>query len=102
KFGNAVKLTGSNSLVAIADSASLDLSSGMTLEAWVRATSFASSQTIVTKERSGGKFPYGLELDSGVTTAYANTSSFTSVDDIASLPLSTGKFVASTYDGTTL
>src|SRR4051812_40567260 len=35
KYGGALSFNGTSSLVSIADSASLDLSSGMTLEAWV-------------------------------------------------------------------
>jgi hypothetical protein len=102
KYGSAVSLNGTSSLVTIPDSASLDLSSGMTLEAWVRATSFASSQTLVAKERPGGGFPYGVELDNGVPAGYARTSSFTSATGTAALPTATWKYVAVTYDGSAL
>ena len=76
KYGGAAQLNGTSGLVKVPDSPSLDLSSGMTLEAWVRPTSFSASQTLIAKERPGGGFPYGLELDNGVPTAYADTGTF--------------------------
>lgn len=63
QYGGAAQLNGTSALVRVADSTSLDLSTGMTLEAWVRPTSFSASQTLIAKERAGGGFPYGLELD---------------------------------------
>src|SRR5258707_447353 len=36
KTGNSLRFNGANSLVTVADNASLDLTTGMTLEAWVR------------------------------------------------------------------
>jgi hypothetical protein len=102
KYGGAVSLNGTSSIVVVPDSASLDLTSGMTLEAWVRATSFSSSQTLIAKERPGGGFPYGLELDSGVTSGYASGSTFGRASASGALPLKTWEFVAVTYDGTTI
>ena len=43
KFGNALSFNGSNALVSIADSASLDLTTGMTLEAWVNPSATSSA-----------------------------------------------------------
>src|SRR5712691_1746630 len=102
KYGGAVSFNGTSSLVTVPDSASLDLSSGLTLEAWVRATSFAPSQTLIAKERPGGGFPYGVELDNGVPTGYVSTSAFSGASSASSLPKVTWKFVAVTYDGSTL
>ena len=70
KYGGAAQLNGTSGLVKVPDTPSLDLSSGMTLEAWVRPTSFSASQTLIAKERPGGGFPYGLELDNGIPSAY--------------------------------
>ncbi len=41
KFGNALSFNGTNARVNVNDSSSLDLTTGMTLEAWVRPTSRA-------------------------------------------------------------
>ena len=41
KFGGALSFNGSNSLVNVADAASLDLSKSMTLEAWVKPSALA-------------------------------------------------------------
>ncbi|MDP9492145.1 MAG: hypothetical protein M3P42_08130, partial [Actinomycetota bacterium] len=38
RFGAALSFDGTNDAVVVADSASLDLTSGMTVEAWVRPT----------------------------------------------------------------
>src|SRR5437660_5494713 len=89
KYGGAVSLNGTNASVTVPDSASLDLTGGMTLEAWVRSTSFAASQTLIAKERPGGGFPYGIELDNGVPNGYG---SFGSATGSAAVPLTTWKF----------
>ena len=38
KFGNALSFNGTSALVTVADANSLDLTTGMTLEAWVNPT----------------------------------------------------------------
>ena len=102
KYGGAVRLDGTSASVTVPDAASLDLTTGMTLEAWVRATSFGASQTLIAKERAGGGFPYGLELDNGVPTAYATTGSFAGASGSSAVPLAAWRFVAATYDGSAL
>src|SRR5262245_20458529 len=55
KNGGALSFNGSNSSVSIPNSSSLTLSSGMTLEAWVRPTALGGSwRTVLFKEKSGG------------------------------------------------
>jgi hypothetical protein len=55
RFGRALSFNGSNSLVSVGDSNSLDLTDGMTLAAWVYPTTQASDfKSIITKEMSGG------------------------------------------------
>ena len=51
RFGRALSFLGSGDLVRVRDSASLDLTTGMTLEAWVNPGSGSGYQTIVMKER---------------------------------------------------
>src|SRR4051794_2427229 len=104
RFGNGVAFNGSSSLAQVAESASLDLSTGMTLSAWVKASSGQTgSHTLVAKTRAGGGFPYGLEVSSGKPQGFARMSSGRST---ATGPdaLTAGRwvFVAVTYDGSTI
>ena len=50
--GGALSFDGVDDLVTVADAGSLDLTTGMTLEAWVRPTAGGSWRTVVTKEQS--------------------------------------------------
>ena len=43
RFGNALSFNGTNAYVTVPDSASLDLTNGMTLETWVRPTTLAAA-----------------------------------------------------------
>ncbi|MFY9973341.1 MAG: LamG-like jellyroll fold domain-containing protein, partial [Chromatiaceae bacterium] len=64
KFGGALSFNGTNSLVTVPDSASLDLTQGLTLSAWAYPTTWASSwQNVLLKERSGG-LVYALNASS--------------------------------------
>jgi len=64
KFGRALSFNGTNSLVTVSDSNSLDLTSAMTLSAWVYPTSWASGwKNLIMKERSGG-LAYTLNANS--------------------------------------
>jgi len=63
RFGKALKFDGLNDLVTINDSASLDLSTGMTLQAWVYPTGWMDGwRTVMMKEQSeqAGQQVYAL------------------------------------------
>ena len=104
--GGALNFDGINDLVTVQDAASLDLTTGMTLEAWVRPTAGTSWRTVVTKEQSNN-LAYGLfsnsdgAYPSGLVSIGSNP-----IQDIArgssALPGSTWTHVASTYDGSQL
>ena len=102
KFAGAARFDGTSARVNVPDASSLDMTAGVTLEAWVRPTVLAPSQTVIAKERAGGGFPYGLELDNGVPSAYIVASSNAVARATSALPLSTWSFLAATYDGSTL
>ena len=106
RYGSALSFDGVNDLVTIADAASLDLTTGMTLEAWVRPTTLSGWRTVVIKEVNGG-LVYALYAhdDAPRPAAYARIAGKSLTDTTggpASLPLNTWTHLAATYDGTTL
>ena len=104
RFINALLFNGTNARVNVPDSASLDLTTGMTVEAWVKPTVVSGWQTAVVKEQSGD-LVYGI---------YANTSNnrpeaqvfvggaIRSVDGTAQLPVGVWTHLAASYDGAAL
>jgi chitodextrinase len=104
RFGNALSFNGLNSVVRVADSASLDLSSAMTLSAWIRpAASQSGWRTILQRQvdayflnasnsagplrpSGGGTIGGGTPWLSGPTAS----------------PVGTWTHVALTYDGAAL
>ena len=86
-------------MVTINDSASLDLTSGMTLEAWVNPKTLGGWRDIIFKDTDiyflMGSTPQG-QPDLGGSFASAN------VYGTAALATNTWTHVAGTYDGTTM
>jgi O-glycosyl hydrolase/predicted secreted protein len=106
KFGAAASFDGSNDRIDVADSNSLDLTSGMTLEAWVRPTANSGYRTVVLKEVSGelAYSLYAADSDHGTRPSgwvrIAGTSRY--ADGTGSVPLNTYSHVAVTYNGSAL
>src|SRR3990172_2242936 len=103
RFGGALSFNGAINLVTVNDSNLLDLTTGMTLEAWVQPTALSGWRTVVIKERPGN-LAYAL---------YANTTSNRPSSEIATpgnvdargsaqLPLNSWSHLAATYNGSTL
>src|SRR3954470_19192301 len=91
-------------MATVADSSSLDLTSGMTLEAWVKPAAVASDwSTVVLKERPGG-LAYSLYAFDGSgkpPAAYIDRSGTDyAAKGTAALPLNAWSFLTGTYDGT--
>jgi hypothetical protein len=104
KQGSALTYDGSNDYVTIPDAASLDLTTGMTVEAWVRPTAGGRAwRQAVLKETSGG-LAYGLYAfdDAGLPDGYLSTGSEFGVPGPSALPLNAWSHIATTYDGTAL
>ena len=103
KFGNALVFNGTNSVVTIPDSASLHLTSGMTLEAWVNPSTVNGAWRDVIYK---GNDNYFLEGTSNPSSVPAGGSTIGSSDDAiyatAALTPTTWTHLALTYDGTTL
>jgi hypothetical protein len=104
--GAALSFNGSNAWVTVPDSASLDLTTGMTLEAWVRPTQLDSWATAVLKETSGA-LVYGLYASSDTGQASGNVfpvgqSADKFVRGTSATPVNVWTHLAATYDGATL
>ena len=103
KFGDALSFNGTSSLVTIPDSASLQLSSGMTLEAWVDPSTVnanwrdvmykANDDFYLEATSTNGSFP-----DAGLIAGGTYADAF----GTAKLTASTWAFLTETYDGSTL
>lgn len=113
KFGGALQFTGStNSMVTIQNSPSLDLTKGMTLEAWVDPSSLNSSDegwsAAISKDHQNSinDISYALYAANGTGTPPAvhilrNGHDY-GVQGTSNLSLNTWTFLAATYDGSTL
>jgi hypothetical protein len=105
KFGAALSFDGAGDWVTVADAPALDLTTSMTLEAWVFPTAASGWRTVVIKEAPGGQ-AYGLySYDNAPRPAvYLNTGQPVDVwaNGTTNLPLNTWSHLAATYDGVTL
>ncbi|MGW0482558.1 LamG-like jellyroll fold domain-containing protein [Nonomuraea sp. NPDC003214] len=103
KFGKALAFDGSSSWVTVADSASLRLTTGMTLEAWIRPETVTSWRTVIMKQY-GTDLAYTLSAGSYTDRPHAviHTTGEVGAGGTASLPLNTWSHLAATYDGATL
>ena len=110
RFGGALSFDGVNDLVTVADHASLDLTTAMTLEAWVRPTNFNGWETVLLKE-AGTDLAYSIYADNNGNDSggprrpaawIRQGSTSYSTAGAAQLPLNTWTHLASTYDGATL
>ncbi|HLA71165.1 MAG TPA: Ig-like domain-containing protein [Steroidobacteraceae bacterium] len=106
KFGAAASFDGTNDRIDVADSNTLDLTAGMTLEAWVRPTANSSYRTIVLKEVPGelAYSLYAADSDHGARSSgwirVANVSRF--ADGTSNLPLNVYSHIAVTFNGAAL
>ena len=104
RFGGALSFDGVNDWVTVADANSLDLSTGMTLSAWVNpAAGGATWRTALMKERTGG-LSYALygNSDTGQPSGHVSTPFESSAKGTAGLPVGVWSHLAATYDGVTL
>jgi beta-lactam-binding protein with PASTA domain/Ca2+-binding RTX toxin-like protein len=123
KIGKALSFDGANDWVTVTDTTGspLDLTTGMTLEAWVKPTAMAGWETIVMKERGGlgtGLLSYALYAHDGAGEVPAQPNSFAGpagylrvtpvnsttdqgVRQATHVPLTLGAWthIATTYDG---
>jgi hypothetical protein len=100
KYGGALSFDGTNDYVTVPDSASLDLGSTMTMEAWVRPTASSGWRTVLLKE-SPTDLAYALYSASGTNRPSVWVDGASSVGT-AALTTSAWSHVAATYNGSRL
>ena len=104
KFGGALSFDGVNDIVTVADANSLDLTNGMTLEAWVRPSVLSGWRTVLLKERPGGLV---YALYGNADTNRPSVHSFVGASEFdtrgtAQVAANAWTHVAATYDGLNL
>ena len=110
KYGGALSFNGTNSWVTVADAAALDLTTGMTLQAWVFPTAAGTAtywSNVIIKERTNGEiFNLYADTESGAPSAYivksASPNAPVGVHGNARVPLNAWTHLAATYDSSTL
>ena len=104
KFGAALSFDGGD-VVNVPDSSSLDLTTAMTLEAWVRPTALGTSwRTVVFKEQPG-YYAYSLYASTGTGVPSGNAMIAGTDRDVraaSALTANTWTHLAATYDGAAL
>jgi hypothetical protein len=103
RYGRALTFDGVNDWVTVADAAPLDLTTGMTLEAWVRPTVVSRWRTVLIKEQAGN-LTYALYANTDANRPSANFFAGVERDVLgtAQLAANTWTHLATTYDGTNL
>jgi hypothetical protein len=103
--GNAINFNGTNAVITIPENSSLDITSAITLEAWVYATKNSSVQDVVSKSsntiNTGYIFP---RTDDGWahTVFYLNVAGGWKTLSVAYPSLNAWHHLAATYDGATM
>jgi hypothetical protein len=105
KFGRALSFNGKDSIATVPDDPALHLTTGMTLEAWVRPAGATDWRTVLLKE-SQGRIGYALYGNSGpnndVPSVRTTIGTDTGVNGTTDLDPNQWTHLAATYDGTTL
>lgn len=109
RYGGALSFDGIDDWVTVDDAPDLDLTTGMTLEAWVYPTALGggSWRNVLIKERAGGEI-YNLYANANTDSptvfvvAAAQPNSPIDLRGTTTLPLNTWSHLAATYDGTAL
>ncbi len=107
KFSGALFFDGENDWVTVNDADTLDLSSTLTLEAWIYPTNVTDWRSILVKEQEGQPSAYGLFAANGLAPSPAGKVYLTNgvnerLYGAAPLARNTWSHIAFTYDGETM
>ncbi len=98
KYGKALSFNGSG-LVTISDSNTLDLTTGMTLEAWVYPTTTSSQWKDIIYKANDMYYLEGSSTQSGAPATGGAFGANANLYGTAPLPINTWSHLAATYDG---
>ena len=103
KFGGALSFNGTSAWVTVNDAASLDLTTGMTIEAWVKPSTLTGWRSVVTKEAPGG-LAYALYSGNNASrpAGYLHINDDIAVSGTTAMVANVWTHLAVTYDGTTV
>jgi hypothetical protein len=104
KNGGGLSFNGTSNYVQVADSASLDLTTGMTLEAWVNPSALGTTWRTVLFKAQGSNMVYSLYANQDTTrpVGQVNIGGEKNAVGTAALALNTWSHIAVTYDGSAL
>jgi hypothetical protein len=102
RFGQALSFDGVNDLVSVNDANSLDLTNGLTLEAWINPTALSGWQSVILKPTTNS-LSYGLYANGSLPRPSLTLGIGSDIDTpgVSPLPLNTWTHLAATFDGTT-
>jgi glucose/arabinose dehydrogenase len=105
RYGSALNFDGVDDRVVVADANSLDLTNGMTLEAWVRPTAAGGVWRTVVAKNAPGTIAYNLYANRNTNRPAIEVNlggRLRTTNGVTQLPLNTWSHVAATYDGANL
>jgi PKD repeat protein len=106
KFGRALSFNGTSSFVTVNNSPSLNLSAGLTLEAWVYPTATTAAwRPVIFKPYDSSQISYVLQGLTPTQTKVPSIYVLPSADNLfgpSPLPTNTWSHLAATYDGSSM
>ena len=100
RYNKARKFNGTNDMVTINESKSLDLSSGLTLESWIKPISVRRGSVILKEQPEGAVYNlYSYEDGDLPLSSFNDGIDYRVISGTKQLPINQWTHLASTYDG---